>query len=135
MATKEQSMADYLVVTSPQNWKTTADLGWTVLGLKSTRRNVASSLRKGDRVACYETGVKRFIAVLAIDGDCFEDHSPIWEGKKDGEDYPYRYPIEPIVVVGAARGLDARARRSASADHQRTRPRAPPTPSRTRSRA
>jgi len=100
-------MADYLVVTSPENWKKTAEMGWTLLGLKSTRHNVATSLRKGDRLACYETGVKRFIAVLSIDGDCFEDHSPIWGGKKAGEDYPYRYPIKPVVAVDESQALDA----------------------------
>ena len=100
-------MADYLVVTSPQNWKKTAEMGWKLLGLKSTRHNVATSLRKGDRLACYETGVKHFIAVIAIDGDCFEDHTPIWDGKKAGEDYPYRYPIKPIIAVEESQALDA----------------------------
>lgn len=100
-------MADYLVVTSPDNWRKTADMGWSVLGLKSTRHNVARSLHAGDRVACYATGIKRFIGVLRIDGDCFEDHSPIWDGKKAGEDYPYRYPVEPIVVSQPEAGLDA----------------------------
>jgi len=100
-------MADYLVVTSPENWKKTAEMGWTLLGLKSTRHNVATSLRKGDRLACYETGVKHFIAVISIDGDCFEDHTPIWGGKKAGEDYPYRYPIKPVVAVDESQALDA----------------------------
>ncbi len=100
-------MADYLVVTSPDNWKKTAEMGWTLLGLKSTRHNVATSLHKGDRLACYETGVKHFIAVVTIDGDCYEDHSPIWDGKKAGEDYPYRYPIKPLVTVAESQALDA----------------------------
>ena len=100
-------MADYLVVTSPENWKKTADMGWKLLGLKSTRHNVATSLRKGDRLACYETGVKHFIAVITIDGDCYEDHTPIWGGKKAGEDYPYRYPIKPVVAVDESQALDA----------------------------
>ncbi len=100
-------MADYLVVTSPENWQKTAEMGWSILGLKSTRHNVAQSLRAGDRVACYETGVKRFIGVVEIAGDCYEDHTPIWGGKKAGEDYPYRYPIKPLVVVGPDQALDA----------------------------
>jgi predicted RNA-binding protein len=104
---EEARMADYLVVTSPENWRRTAGLGWTLLGLKSTRRNVASSLHQGDRVACYETGVKRFVAVVEIAGDCFEDHTTIWDGKKAGEDYPYRYPIKAIAVVDEDDALDA----------------------------
>ncbi|HTE84136.1 MAG TPA: EVE domain-containing protein [Dehalococcoidia bacterium] len=100
-------MTDYLVVTSPENWQKTAEMGWSLLGLKSTRHNVARSLRPGDRLACYETGVKRFIAVVQIAGDCYEDHTPIWGGKKAGEDYPYRYPIKPIVAVEPDQALDA----------------------------
>jgi len=100
-------MADYLVVTSPENWQKTADMGWSVLGLKSTRHNVAQSLHPGDRIACYETGIKRFIGVVQVDGACYEDHSPIWGGKKAAEYYPYRYPIKPVVVVGQDQALDA----------------------------
>jgi predicted RNA-binding protein len=106
---RERSMADYLVVTSPENWQKTSDLGWSVLGLKSTRHNVAQSLHSGDRIVCYATGLKRFIGVIEVTGSCYEDHSPIWGGKKAGEDYPFRYPIKPIVVVGNDRGLDATA--------------------------
>jgi EVE domain len=100
-------MADYLVVTSPENWKTTAEMGWSLLGLKSTRHRVAQSLLLGDRLACYETGVKRFIAVVEIAGPCREDHTIIWGGKKAGEDYPYRYPIKPLVTVQQDEALDA----------------------------
>jgi predicted RNA-binding protein len=100
-------VGDYLVVTSPENWQKTAEMGWKLLGLKSTRHNVAQSLHAGDRLACYETGVKRFIAVIQIDGDCYEDHTLIWDGKKAGEDYPYRYPIKPVVTVEQDQALDA----------------------------
>jgi hypothetical protein len=100
-------MADYLVVTSPENWQKTAGMGWSVLGLKSTRHNVAQSLHAGDRIACYATGVKRFIGVVQVEGDCYEDHTPIWGGKKAGEDYPYRYPIKPLALSDKDGGLDA----------------------------
>ena len=100
-------MADYLIVTSPENWQTTAELGWKLLGLKSTKRNVATSLRPGDRVACYETGVKRFIAVLQIDGGVYEDSSPIWSAKKDSESYPYRYSVRPLITVSPEQAVDA----------------------------
>ncbi len=102
-------MANYLVVTSPENWQKTAELGWSVLGLKSTRHNVAQSLRAGDRVACYATGVKRFVAVVEITGACYEDHTVIWGAKKAGEDYPYRYPIKPLAAVPTEQGVDAAA--------------------------
>lgn len=102
-------MADYLVVTSAENWERTAALGWIVVGLKSTKRHVATSLNAGDRLLCYATGVKRFLAVVSVEGPCYEDHSPVWTAKKAGEDYPFRYPIRPIVAVGLEHALDAMA--------------------------
>lgn len=102
-------VADYLVVTSPENWQTTAALGWRLLGLKSTRRNMATRLQPGDHAVCYATGIKRFIAVVRIAGPCFEEWTQIWSAKRDSELYPYRYPIEPLVVVGPADGPDAEA--------------------------
>lgn len=100
-------MTDYLVVTSPENWRTTEELGWRILGLKSTRRNVASGLHAGDRVICYATGVKRFLGVVEVDADCYEEHTRIWTGKNASEVYPYRYPIHPLAVVALEQAPDA----------------------------
>src|SRR5207249_2470393 len=78
----ERAMADqprnWIVVTSPDNWQKTASLGWTLLGLKSTRRKLANSIRPGDRIVAYYTGLKRFGAVLTVASEPFEDHAKIW---------------------------------------------------------
>ena len=100
----------YIVVTSPDNWERTAARGWTLLGLKSTRRNLANAFKPGDRVVAYYTGVKQFGAVLTVTSPCFEDHEPIWGSpNKPKEDYPYRVQIEPEVVAPAGGLLDAKA--------------------------
>ncbi|MDP9406298.1 MAG: hypothetical protein M3O86_06830 [Actinomycetota bacterium] len=39
-----------------------------------------------------------FAAVVTVTGECFEDHELIWTSKP-GEDYPWRLPIAPEVVV------------------------------------
>src|SRR6266849_5636536 len=98
------TMADesrtYIVVTSPDNWARTAARGWTLLGLKSTRRKLANGFKPGDRVVAYYTGVKQFGALLQVTSDCFEDHEKIWgSANKPNEDYPYRVNIAPEIIL------------------------------------
>lgn len=98
----------YIVVTSPENWATTAGRGWTLLGLKSTKPGQASALKPGDHVIAYATGRKQFIAALDVMSEMVEDHTPIWgSAKKPGEDYPYRVQTRPVVTLAAGEGIDA----------------------------
>jgi len=100
---------DYIVVTSPGNWAKTAALGWSVLGLKSTRRKLAGAFQPGDRVVAYYTGVKQFGAILRVTSATYEDHERIWSSPdKPKEDYPYRVRTEPELVLPEGRLLDAR---------------------------
>lgn len=100
---------NWIVVTSPDNWQKTAELGWTLLGLKSTRRKMAQSLQPGDRVVAYYTGVKRFGALLNVASESFEDHEKIWGSpNKPKEDYPYRVRTAPEIVLPGDHLLDAK---------------------------
>ena len=100
----------YIVVTSPENWARTAERGWSLLGLKSTRRKLAAQFKPGDRVVAYYTGLKQFGAVLTVTSACFEDHERIWGSpNKPNEDYPYRVRTEPEVVLSPGALLDAQA--------------------------
>jgi predicted RNA-binding protein len=105
-----ETSRSYIVVTSPDNWQKTADLGWKLLGLKSTRRKLANAFKPGDRIVAYYTGVKRFGAVLRVTSACFEDHERIWGSpNKPNEDYPYRVQTEPELVVAPDRLIDAKS--------------------------
>lgn len=100
--------AHYIVVTSPENWAKTAERGWTVLGLKSTKPGQAGKFKPGDKVIAYATGIKRFIAAVEVTSDLFVDHTPIWgSAKKPGEDYPNRLQIRPLITLAEAEYLDA----------------------------
>jgi predicted RNA-binding protein len=100
---------NWIVVTSPDNWQKTAALGWTLLGMKSTRRKMAASVKPGDRMVAYYTGVKRFGALLEVTSECFEDHDKIWGSpNKPKEDYPYRVRTAPIIALPAGRLVDAK---------------------------
>lgn len=98
----------YIVVTSPENWAKTAERGWTLLGLKSTKPGQASGFKPGDKVVAYATGIKKFIAAVEVTSAMFVDHTPIWgSAKKPGEDYPNRLQITPLVTLDEVDYLDA----------------------------
>lgn len=100
--------AHYIVVTSPENWEKTAERGWTLLGLKSTKPGMAAKFKPGDRVVAYATGIKRFIGAVEVTSALFVDHTPIWgSSNKLAEDYPNRLETRPLVTLAEADYLDA----------------------------
>ncbi len=98
----------YIVVGGPDNFARTRDLGFTMHGVKSTRRKMAGGIRPGDRLIFYLTGRKQFAGIARVTSEMFEDHAPVWSNpKKPGEDYPYRVRIEPEIIPDEAHYIDA----------------------------
>jgi len=98
----------WMLVTSPENFCITRDLGFTVQGLRTPLRRKAERVEVGDRVLFYLSGLKRFAAAATATSTYFEDHSAVWKAHKASEDYPYRIEIEPTVVLDEDEFLDAR---------------------------
>jgi predicted RNA-binding protein len=98
----------YIVVGGPDNFERTRALGFSMHGMKSTRRKMAMGIKPGDRLIFYLTGLKRFGGVARVTSEPFEDHTPIWSNpKKAGEDYPYRVKLEAETVLDEATYVDA----------------------------
>lgn len=92
----------WIVVGSPENLARTAELGFTVQGLKSRHRKKAERMKPGDKIVYYVTGRKAFGGIVTIESPYYEDHSPIWKSsdpKKDAEDYPFRVRISPDLIL------------------------------------
>jgi predicted RNA-binding protein len=97
------------VYISYPNFERTRALGFTMHGLKSTRRKMAAGIKPGDRLIFYLTGMKQFAGIARVTSEMFEDHMPIWSSpKKPAEDYPYRVRIEPEIVLNPDAYVDAR---------------------------
>lgn len=93
---------NWIIVGSPDNFDATRRLNFTVQGIKSRHRKKAESMKPGDRIVWYITGLKAFAGFATITSTYYEDHTPIWKSrdpKKDAEDYPYRVNIQPDVVL------------------------------------
>ncbi len=100
----------WIIVGSPDNFAKTAELGFTVQGLKSRHRKKAERMGPGDRIAYYVTGRKAFAATSVITSPYFESHERIWtstDPKKAAEDYPFRVEIQPDLVLPEADYVDA----------------------------
>jgi predicted RNA-binding protein len=108
MASQTEEFSSYIVVGGPENFAKTRALGFTMHGLKSTRRKMAANIKPGDRLIFYLTGIKRFAGIVRVTSEMFEDHTPIWSNaKKPGEDYPYRVRIAPELVLDEGSYVDA----------------------------
>lgn len=91
-------MTAWCLTTSPDNIAKTAELGWTLQGIKSRRGRTAQDIHPGDRLVYYATGISAFAATVEITSEVFEDHELVWRSKP-GEDYPWRFSIRPEVVL------------------------------------
>jgi hypothetical protein len=92
----------WIIVGSIDNFRRTAELGFTIQGMKSRHRKKAERMKSGDKIIYYVTGLKKFAGISTITSDYFESHERIWKSgdpKKDAEDYPFRVYIQPDVVL------------------------------------
>lgn len=101
----------WIVVSSPDNWQRTKDLGFTVQGLKSRHRKKAELMHHGDKIVAYVTGAKAFAGVLTVTSDYYEEHdNPIWKSgnpKRAAEDYPFRVKVEKDLWLPDGEWVDA----------------------------
>ncbi len=92
----------WIIVGSLDNFRRTAEQGFTVQGIKSRHRKKAERMAPGDKLIWYVTGVKALAGVATITSPFFESHERIWESgdpKKAAEDYPHRVQIVADVVL------------------------------------
>lgn len=98
----DETHTNWIIVGSPDNFTATRSLDFTIQGIKSRHRKKAETMKPGDRIIWYVTGLKAFAGFATITSEYYEDHTPIWKSrdpKKDAEDYPYRVNIQPEVVL------------------------------------
>ncbi len=79
----------WLDLFSPLTWQQFVDAGGTVTGFRANRWNQVSKIEVGDYLLCYLTRVSRFIGMLEVVGDPYQDHSgSIWD-----DDFPCRIEV------------------------------------------
>jgi hypothetical protein len=97
----DEGARTWVLTGSLDNYRATAERGFTVIGLKEGRRRMAEQMAKGDIVVFYVTGVQAFGGSVRVVGDLYEDRTKLWPGKPGKPDpYPWRFETEPVVVLG-----------------------------------
>ncbi|HEU5431674.1 MAG TPA: EVE domain-containing protein [Thermomicrobiales bacterium] len=92
----------WIIVGSIDNFRRSAELGFTVQGMKSRHRKKAERMEPGDKLVYYITGVKAFGGIATATSPYFESHERIWtsgDPKKAAEDYPFRVEIAPDLIL------------------------------------
>ena len=89
----------WMVVSSPDNFRKTRELGFTIQGLKSRHRRRVETMRVGDRLLYYVTGRMAFAATVTVASPMYEDHTPTWRSSRRDEDYPWRVHIRSDIVL------------------------------------
>ena len=60
-------------------WREFKDAGACVSGFRESRWGSVQKISKGDVFLCYLTGISRFIGILEVTSDPFQDETPIWK--------------------------------------------------------
>ncbi|MCF7808465.1 MAG: EVE domain-containing protein [Candidatus Marinimicrobia bacterium] len=94
-------MAGWLIISSEQNLGITARLEFKYQGLKHRHRKKAMKVAPGDVFFYYITGEQKLAAMTRIRSFVEEGSEKIWVnlGKDPNEHYPWRFEMEPLVVL------------------------------------
>lgn len=98
----------WILTGSPENFAATRERGFTLIGCKEIRRNMALQMEPGDRIVFYLTRVGVFAGSVLITSEMFEDRTPVWPGKPGNVDaYPWRFETEPELILDEDEWVDA----------------------------
>ncbi|MBC8101071.1 MAG: EVE domain-containing protein [Cytophagales bacterium] len=89
----------WLLVSSPENFEVSRARGFDIAGMKSRHRKKAETVRAGDTVLFYCVGLKAIAGLAEVTGPSFEDDTHLWDSRKPGEEYPFRFPIRPVAII------------------------------------
>jgi hypothetical protein len=84
-----------------ETWGEFLAAGATISGFRENRWKTAQSMKPGDVLLCYLTGVSRWIGLLEVTGPAFKDSSPIWSVA----DFPVRVPVKLIAQLEPLHGV------------------------------
>jgi predicted RNA-binding protein len=102
-------MAYWIVVGSPENLEIARERGFDMFGFKASRKRETATMRPGDKLIFYLTGIMKFGGIATVTSEVFEDHTPVFKSeKKANEDYRWRVNMENDRVLEPGQFLDVR---------------------------
>jgi hypothetical protein len=90
-------------VFSPETYPMFTASDRTIAGFRSPRRPAAERLDAGDLIVCYLTRVSRWVGLLEVVGELFEDSTPLFVEQNDP--FVVRIKVKPLVWLPPEHGV------------------------------
>ncbi|MBM3933257.1 MAG: EVE domain-containing protein [SAR202 cluster bacterium] len=97
----------WMVVQTPEQFSVTKSLGFSVYGMTAKQRKRARRMEPEDRVLIYVTGMRKWPAIAIVTSKYYEDETPIWNKDGQGETFPLRVKMRPMMVMDPEDYIDA----------------------------
>ncbi len=99
-------MAYFLDLFSPETYEAFAKSSHDVSGFRSTQHTAASRIRVGDKFICYMTKLSRWMGVLEVISDFYEDDSPIFYQENDP--FVIRFKVKALAWLDKEKAIPIR---------------------------
>lgn len=96
-------MTYYINLFSPETFETFTESDRTISGFRQRQKNAASRVEPGDKLICYMTKLSRWVGVLEVESECFEDGTPIYTAQNDP--FVIRFKVRPIVWLSKEKAI------------------------------
>lgn len=96
-------MAAYLDLFTPETWQSFISRGRGVSGFRTWGREIAAKIGEGDFFVCYLVGLSRWIGVLKVLSEPYEDSTPYFVDRDDP--FSVRFKVEATVALEPIRGI------------------------------
>jgi len=88
-------MTYFLNLFSPETYEAFTESGKNISGFRPSQRVAANKIKPGDKFICYMTKLSRWIGVLEVESDYFQDDTPIFYEQDDP--FIIRFKVKPLV--------------------------------------
>ena len=88
-------MAYFINLFSPETYQAFSGSNRDITGFRERQKNVAVSVKQGDKLVCYMTKVSRWVGILEVVSPFFLDDSPIFIHPLDP--FTLRFKVTPKV--------------------------------------
>lgn len=96
----------WMIISNPNNFRITQELGFTKQGLKSQHRRKIQRIENGDRILFYVSVDRCFTATATATSSYFEQSEEVWE-KEGRAEWPYQIKIKPEIILERHQHMDA----------------------------
>ena len=97
----------WMVVTSPENYRITKDMGFIAHPLKGQHPRKVQRVEPSDRILFYVGQDRYFGATATVTSKYYEDTTPTWH-KEGTSEWKYRVQIKAAIVLDDDQVIDAR---------------------------